>query len=37
MTLVSEDEAEPIHSAIIRKEAWTQTLSRVCAAMPTGG
>ena len=24
MTLVSEDEAEPIHSAIIRKEAWTQ-------------
>ena len=23
MTLVSEDEAEPIHSAIIRKEAWT--------------
>jgi hypothetical protein len=24
MTLISEDEAEPIHSAIIRKEAWTQ-------------
>jgi hypothetical protein len=24
MTLVSEDEAEPIHSAVIRKEAWTQ-------------
>lgn len=24
MTLVSEDEAEPIHSAILRKEAWTQ-------------
>lgn len=24
MTLVSEDEAEPIHSAIIRKEGWTQ-------------
>ncbi|HEX3747237.1 MAG TPA: alginate lyase family protein [Bryobacteraceae bacterium] len=24
MTLVSEDEAEPIHSAIIRKEVWTQ-------------
>jgi hypothetical protein len=24
MTLVSEEEAEPIHSAIIRKEAWTQ-------------
>jgi Alginate lyase len=24
MTLVSEDEAEPIHSAIVRKEAWTQ-------------
>jgi hypothetical protein len=24
MTLVSEDEAAPIHSAIIRKEAWTQ-------------
>ena len=23
MTLVSEDEAEPIHSAIVRKEAWT--------------
>ncbi len=23
MTLVTEDEAEPIHSAIIRKEAWT--------------
>ena len=22
MTLVSEDEAEPIHSAIVRKEAW---------------
>ena len=22
-TLVSEDEAEPIHSAISRKEAWT--------------
>jgi len=24
MTLVSEEEAEPIHSAIIRKEPWTQ-------------
>ena len=24
MTLVSEDEVEPIHSAIIRKEAWTE-------------
>ncbi|HUI55424.1 MAG TPA: alginate lyase family protein [Bryobacteraceae bacterium] len=24
MTLVSEDEAEPMHSAIVRKEAWTQ-------------
>jgi hypothetical protein len=24
MTLVSEDEAEPIHSAIIRREPWTQ-------------
>ena len=24
MTLLSEDEAEPIHSAIVRKEAWTQ-------------
>ncbi len=24
MTLVSDDEAEPIHSAILRKEAWTQ-------------
>jgi len=24
MTLVSDDEAEPIHSAIIRKEPWTQ-------------
>src|SRR6266536_3309472 len=23
MTLVSDNEAEPIHSAIIRKEAWT--------------
>jgi hypothetical protein len=23
MTLVSEDEAEPMHSAIVRKEAWT--------------
>jgi Alginate lyase len=23
-TLVSEDEAEPIHSAIVRREAWTQ-------------
>jgi len=23
MTLVSDDEAEPIHSAIVRKEAWT--------------
>ena len=22
-TLISEDEAEPIHSAIVRKEAWT--------------
>jgi hypothetical protein len=28
MTLVSEDEAEPIHSAIIRKEAWTQDAVR---------
>ncbi len=24
MTLISENEAEPIHSAILRKEAWTQ-------------
>jgi hypothetical protein len=24
MTLVSDDEAEPIHSAIVRKELWTQ-------------
>ncbi|MGA3261965.1 MAG: hypothetical protein ABSE35_24055, partial [Bryobacteraceae bacterium] len=23
MTLLSEDEAEPIHSAILRKEPWT--------------
>jgi hypothetical protein len=28
MTLLSEDEAEPIHSAIIRKEAWTQDAVR---------
>jgi len=28
MTLVSEDEAEPIHSAIARKEAWTQDAVR---------
>ena len=28
MTLVSDDEAEPIHSAIIRKEAWTQDPAR---------
>ena len=28
MTLVSEDEAEPIHSAIVRKEAWTQDAVR---------
>ena len=28
MTLISEDEAEPIHSAIIRKEAWTQDAVR---------
>jgi hypothetical protein len=27
-TLVSEDEAEPIHSAIVRKEAWTQDAVR---------
>ena len=32
MTLVSEDEAEPIHSAIIRKEAWTQDSVRRLAA-----
>jgi hypothetical protein len=28
MTLLSEDEAEPIHSAILRKEAWTQDAVR---------
>jgi hypothetical protein len=28
MTLVSEDEAEPIHSAILRKESWTQDDAR---------
>jgi Alginate lyase len=28
MTLLSEDEAEPIHSAIIRKEPWTQDAAR---------
>lgn len=28
MTLVSDDEAEPIHSAIMRKEAWTQDAAR---------
>jgi hypothetical protein len=28
MTLVSDDEAEPIHSAILRKEAWTQDAVR---------
>jgi hypothetical protein len=28
MTLVSDDEAEPIHSAIMRKEAWTQDAVR---------
>src|SRR5690242_18789968 len=28
MTLVSEDEAEPIHSAILRKESWTQDAVR---------
>jgi hypothetical protein len=28
MTLLSEDEAAPIHSAIIRKEAWTQDAAR---------
>ena len=28
MTLVSEDEAGPIHSAIVRKEAWTQDAVR---------
>ena len=28
MTLVSEDEAEPIHSAIVRKEGWTQDAVR---------
>jgi len=28
MTLVSDDEADPIHSAILRKEAWTQDAVR---------
>jgi hypothetical protein len=28
MTLISESEAEPIHSAILRKEAWTQDAVR---------
>jgi hypothetical protein len=28
MTLISDDEADPIHSAIIRKEAWTQDAVR---------
>ena len=28
MTLISDDEAEPIHSAIMRKEAWTQDAVR---------
>lgn len=28
MTLISADEAEPIHSAIMRKEAWTQDAVR---------
>ncbi len=28
MTLVSDDEAEPIHSAIMRKEGWTQDAVR---------
>lgn len=28
MTLISDEEAEPIHSAIIRKEAWTQDAVR---------
>jgi hypothetical protein len=28
MTLISADEAEPIHSAILRKEAWTQDAAR---------
>ena len=28
MTLITDDEADPIHSAIIRKEAWTQDAVR---------
>jgi len=28
MTLVSDDEADPIHSAILRKELWTQDAVR---------
>jgi hypothetical protein len=28
MTLISESDAEPIHSAILRKEAWTQDAVR---------
>ena len=37
MTLVSEDEAEPIHSAIVRKEAWTQdAVRRLRAEMEPG-
>ena len=28
MTLLSEDEAEPIHSAILRKEPWTLDAGR---------
>jgi hypothetical protein len=28
MTLISESEADPIHSAILRKEAWTQDAVR---------
>src|ERR1035438_9696780 len=32
MTLISENEAEPIHSAILRKEAWTQDAVRLLRA-----
>ena len=35
-TLVSGGEAEPIHSAVIRQEAWTRTLSAACAWRPSG-
>jgi len=31
-TLVSADEAEPIHSAVVRKEAWTQESIRLLRA-----